>query len=104
MVSEKTIIQIGIDIDTKDPYSNGTIKRRINGLIKEKIVSSYHRTKSKKGFHYFIKLRKACTFEQSIEYRFYVGDDQARIILDILRHWAGSNRNDILFTKKWKGW
>jgi len=101
---EKKIISFGVDIDLKGKCFNDNIVKRIRRLKKEKVVSSFKITPSRNGFHYHCRLWKAITFERSMELRFLVGDDALRWQLDVLRHWAGSRPNDILFTKKWKGW
>ena len=57
-------------------------------------------TKTRRGVHFKIRLKKKVSFWRSIEIRTHLHDDPQRIVYDILRWSAGAQMVDVLFDKK----
>lgn len=60
-----------------------------------------HSKPSKNGWHLSIKLEKPVTFWQSIDIRYALNDDPARMFYDIRRYRSGGKMLDTCFNKKY---
>lgn len=88
---------IKIDIDYKVKKGQRLwINKRVSELGGIFILD----TRTKRGVHYKIKLKRKVPFWRTIEIRSLLHDDPQRIVYDILRYRAGAQMVDVLFDKK----
>ena len=91
---------IKIDRDFRSYDKNRYWIKRMESL--GEIIES---KKTRHGWHWKVRLFKPIrSMKHYFEMRYWLGDDNQRIVKDIFKYWHGYKKIDILFDKKWSGW